>query len=250
MQNFFVIFSIIAIANVISFEFPPKPLCQNEIITCKESKCANCTAFINCCNDQCSKRPPAIYPELVSRAKFVCEDDGNILDCKCSADCFKEALEYQKAECNTSEAEETFHKCCREHCPKQEPVLKIKSSCDRNNHLLPTCRCEKFRPTTECAGPFANCVRSDYKDCRENDHCCAGYCILDGYDGMFSDYIGRNPYCTCALQIGSFGFADKLFSIPANKLENIKTILKVVSASVRVLPAYFLTVACLLLLAI
>lgn len=203
----------------------PTNHCYNELLTCKESKCQNCTEFSDCCNDRCSKRPE-VFPQ--ENANFICEDDGKILDCKCSNECFQEAVEYRKENCassnlsSVSRPDEKFRKCCNNFCTEYEKNAPISfgkysfTGCIHDSNVLPTCTCSRFLPTNNCSTAFAVCKEwRNLFNCSENEKCCSDFCRAEGFDDNLQIQVYPNePYCACAMVVGSFGYPDKLYPLP------------------------------------
>lgn len=72
--------------------------------------------------------------------------------------------------------------------------------------MLPTCLCSRYRSTNNCSVAFEECKRSDWKNCSENAKCCQQYCLELGYVGQYDLYATSEPYCICAMEMGSFGY--------------------------------------------
>lgn len=102
------------IRNAVKLGIIQSAKCFDQMVSCKTSKCSNCSAFFDCCSDVCSHQSTKVQPN------FICDDDAGILDCKCKSECFDEALDYRLSNCYRFPDREKFNDCCSQKCPKSD----------------------------------------------------------------------------------------------------------------------------------
>lgn len=191
--------------------------CKPEAAICHESKCANCSTFVACCNDYCSKRSLHGQTATVSDVKFICEDEGSIVDCKCESVCFDEAVAARRSNCKRMES---FSQCCSARCPKQLQLNTrvIFSQCGSNT-TLPLCWCPRYQPADRCADAYAVLRKTFGSNCTEYQECCNSYCKSVGYpeNPVISgcNYFPNEPYCACTFEAGNFFNIDNLYNRPS-----------------------------------
>lgn len=114
-----------------------QPKCYEQMKKCQLSNCTNCDSFINCCTEVCVLHSNA-------EPKFICEDEGKLIDCKCNSTCFDQSLGYHREASGLLDDidwYEEFSDCCGFQCPSAgapwlPPSRKLAETTYRTNALI------------------------------------------------------------------------------------------------------------------
>lgn len=69
--------------------------CYDQLEACRASKCSNCTSFIDCCTENCLNYSRKNSTQAAPF--FVCENNGDLLDCKCGTECLEDAMQFVRS---------------------------------------------------------------------------------------------------------------------------------------------------------